>query len=141
MSEVPTEEVEEFGAYLRRMRQAAHMSLPELARRSGVSAAHLSRVESGWRSAPAARTVQRLAIALGIPPEEMLRKAGHIPSTASVPEGDVLAGVLLRAGKDLTPSQVEEIVEYMEMRKRQWARERKEAERVEGRGGTPNPTR
>ncbi len=138
---MPNEEVEEFGAYLRRMRQAAHMSLPDLARHSGVSAAHLSRVESGWRSAPAARTVQRLAIALGIPVAEMLRKAGHLPAGIPVSESDALTDVLLRSSGGLTREQTLEIIEYMEMRKRQWARERKEAERTEGRGGTPNPPR
>lgn len=136
-----TPPAEDFGAYLRRLRTTAGMSIPELARRSGVSAPHISRVETGWRATPSSQIVLRLALALHVPSEEMLRKAGHIPSTASVSEGDVLAGVLLRAGKDLTTAQVEEIVEYMEMRKRQWARERKEAERAEDRGGTPNPPR
>ena len=132
---------EDFGAYLRRMRTTAGLSIPELARQSGVSAPHISRVESGWRSTPPPQTVQKLALALRVPVEQMLKKAGHISSTASLEEGDVLAGVLLRAAKDLTQDQVQEIVEYMELRKRQWARERKEAEHTEGSSEASDPTR
>lgn len=138
---MPDAAAEEFGAYLRRLRQAAKMSLPELARRSGVSASHLSRVETGWRSTPAPRTIQRLAVALGVPVEEMLRKAGHIPAGASVAEGDVLADVLLRSAQGLSRTQILEILEYMELRKRQWAREREEGADGDGHSGSANHPR
>ena len=138
---MPDTPAEEFGGYLRRLRIAAKMSLPELARRSGVSASHLSRVETGWRSTPAPRTVQRLALALGIPVEEMLRKAGHIPAGTSVAEGDALADVLLRSARGLNRTQMLDILEYMEMRKRQWAREHEEGAAGDGHSRSTNSPR
>jgi transcriptional regulator with XRE-family HTH domain len=55
---------------LRRMRLAQFLSQAELARRSGVHALTITRLESG-RTAPSTRTVRALAQALGIPPGDL----------------------------------------------------------------------
>lgn len=53
-------------------REDRRWSRAELARRAGIDAADLSRVESG-RLVPYPRMLQRLADALEVPPEELLR--------------------------------------------------------------------
>jgi transcriptional regulator with XRE-family HTH domain len=55
---------------LRRTRLAQFLSQAELARRSGVHALTITRLESG-RTAPSTRTVRALAQALGIAPGEL----------------------------------------------------------------------
>ena len=59
-----------FPANLRRIRLAHFFSQAELARRSGLHAITITRLESG-RTAPSTRTVRALAAALGVPPGEL----------------------------------------------------------------------
>ena len=55
---------------LRRLRLANFLSQAELARRSGVHALTITRLESG-RTAPSTRTVRALAAALDVAPGEL----------------------------------------------------------------------
>lgn len=59
-----------FPETLRRLRLASFLTQAELARRSGVHALTITRLESG-RTAPSTRTVKALAVALGIAPAEL----------------------------------------------------------------------
>ena len=59
-----------FPANLRRIRLARFFSQAELARRSGLHAITITRLENG-RTAPSTRTVRALAAALGVPPGEL----------------------------------------------------------------------
>ena len=59
-----------FSENLRRIRLAAFLSQAELARRSGVHALTITRLEAG-RTAPSTRTVRALAEALGIGPADL----------------------------------------------------------------------
>jgi transcriptional regulator with XRE-family HTH domain len=59
-----------FPANLRRLRLAHFLSQAELARRSGVHALTITRLEAG-RTAPSTRTVRALAEALGVAPGEL----------------------------------------------------------------------
>jgi transcriptional regulator with XRE-family HTH domain len=59
-----------FPVNLRRTRLARFLSQAELARRSGVHALTVTRLESG-RTAPSTRTVRALARELGIAPGEL----------------------------------------------------------------------
>ncbi len=71
-----------FGALMRRWRRRRRLSQLELALTAGVSARHVSFVETG-RSAPSRAMVLRLAEALGVPPREqnrMLLAAGLAPA-------------------------------------------------------------
>ena len=69
-----------FSDRLRRMRLEHFLSQAELARRSGVHALTITRLESG-RTAPSTRTVRALAEALGVPP-------GDLASPEEVAEAD-----------------------------------------------------
>lgn len=55
------------GARLRAIRAAAGLRVEELAARSGLSASTVFKLEAGRNTNPSARTVQRLALALGRP--------------------------------------------------------------------------
>jgi transcriptional regulator with XRE-family HTH domain len=59
-----------FPENLRRLRLGRFFSQAELARRSGVHAVTITRLEAG-RTAPSTRTVRALATALEVPPADL----------------------------------------------------------------------
>lgn len=65
----------------REARVRARLSMRELARRSGLSAAQISRIEAGEVERPVAETLVRLAKALGRDAQLLLVFAGHIRGT------------------------------------------------------------
>jgi len=66
---------------IREARVRARLSMRELARRSGLSAAQISRIEAGEVERPVAETLVRLAKALGRDAQLLLVFAGHIRGT------------------------------------------------------------
>ncbi|MDX1966223.1 MAG: helix-turn-helix transcriptional regulator [Planctomycetaceae bacterium] len=58
--------MEDFGARLKSARREATLTQQELAQRSGIPQAHIRRLENRQHS-PSAKTIERLAIALGKP--------------------------------------------------------------------------
>ncbi len=64
--------------FVRAARNERGISLRELARRSGVSAGQLSRIESGEAHRPAVETLQAIADAFGRQVAPLLFVAGHI---------------------------------------------------------------
>jgi transcriptional regulator with XRE-family HTH domain len=69
------------GALMRAQRQAAGLSLRDLAQRTSLSNAYLSQVERGLHE-PSLSVLTAVAQALGVPLEELLRRAGVL-----APEG------------------------------------------------------
>jgi transcriptional regulator with XRE-family HTH domain len=65
----------------------------ELARRSTVTAAQISRIVSGTRNA-GPEACKAIAQALGIPPYEVFRRVGLLPSRREDPLADELAHLL-----------------------------------------------
>jgi transcriptional regulator with XRE-family HTH domain len=63
-----------FPENLRTLRLARFFSQAELARRSGVHAITITRLETG-RTAPSTRTVRALATALEVPPDQLASPA------------------------------------------------------------------
>lgn len=112
-----------FAQFLQQARISAKLTIPELSKRSGVSASYISRIENEWRAAPSLKVLERFALALGVSLEQMLRASGYLPGGVGIDERDALSGVLQRTTKSLTARQVTEILEYIELRKRQWSRE------------------
>lgn len=72
-----------FGSELRRVRQKAGLSLRRLAQRVGVNFTYLSKIETGVLPPPAARTIDKLARALGQSPDLLLRLARKVPRDLS----------------------------------------------------------
>jgi transcriptional regulator with XRE-family HTH domain len=65
-----------FGEQLRRRRTAAGLALGTVARRAGISASYLSRLERGERGVPTVSVLAGLAEALDMPLAQMLQLAG-----------------------------------------------------------------
>src|SRR5262245_50842438 len=67
-----------FGRRLRELRDAVGLNQAELAERAGVVPANISRWESGDRE-PLVSQVRKLADALGVPAEELLKPPTSTP--------------------------------------------------------------
>ena len=75
------EQVQTLAEVIREARVRERLSMRELARRSGLSAAQISRIEAGEVERPVAETLVRLAKALGRDAQLLLVFAGHIRGT------------------------------------------------------------
>jgi len=64
---------------IREQRRSIPLSLNQLSRLSGVSVAHLGRIEQGLRK-PSPRTLQKIAKPLGFDLDELLIMAGFLSS-------------------------------------------------------------
>jgi len=98
------------GHLIRRLR--GEMSQWELSRRSGVSNAEISRIESGKRDNPHPNTLQKLAGALGVEPEEFYRAAGYLrgePSPALGETGFKAIGLRIHTAREMAGLSVEEL--------------------------------
>ena len=71
----------EIGDLLRSARQQRGISLRELARRSGISAGTISRIQAGDVRQPGLSTLEAIADAFGRPLEPLLLITGHIDRT------------------------------------------------------------
>lgn len=67
----------DFGTWLRSARKEKGYSLKELENRSGVTASYIHRIEKGARKTPSIPITEKLAVALGVPPKELLSMLGH----------------------------------------------------------------
>ncbi|MEC0269716.1 helix-turn-helix transcriptional regulator [Paenibacillus anseongense] len=67
-----------FGERIKDLRKARGITVNQLALYSGISAATISRIETGKRGIPKAQNVQKLAHALKVPYEELMLLAGYM---------------------------------------------------------------
>lgn len=65
------------GALIRKRRREKGLTLAELAKAIPMSASNLSRVELGSQGPPADESIERIAAALDIDADELLRAAGR----------------------------------------------------------------
>ena len=72
-----------FGEYLKQLRKDKSISQRELAEKSGVSNAEISRIETGGRQKISPDVLRAIAPILEIPYEELMDKAGYINSRSS----------------------------------------------------------
>jgi transcriptional regulator with XRE-family HTH domain len=73
--------MEEFGKYLRRLREAQGFSLREAEEKAHVSASYLVQIETGKRGPPGPDILKRLAPVYDVPVRDLLRAAGHLIET------------------------------------------------------------
>ena len=95
-----------FGALLRRHRIAARLTQEALAERAGLSMKTVSALESGARRSPYQATVDRLAAALRLPPQqraELASSARRRPRSAVRTERPALGGPRVRLPLPPTP--------------------------------------
>lgn len=69
-----------FGDDLRKIRESKGMTVNQLAMYSGVSAASISRYETGDRGTPKPPTIEKLARGLKMEYNELMKIAGHLRS-------------------------------------------------------------
>lgn len=79
MSRLP---VPDLGAYLREQREAAQMSVRQVAKAAGISNPYLSQIERGLRK-PSAEILQQLAKGLRISAETLYIRAGILDDSAT----------------------------------------------------------
>jgi transcriptional regulator with XRE-family HTH domain len=73
---------EKFGAFIRRERKAKGIKLREMARQVGVSPTFLSKVETeDWK--PGEDKLRKIAEAIGCDADELVARAGRVPSELS----------------------------------------------------------
>lgn len=72
-----------FGEYLKQLRKEKSISQRELAEKSGVSNAEISRIETGGRQKISPDVLRAIAPILEVPYEELMDKAGYISTNAS----------------------------------------------------------
>jgi transcriptional regulator with XRE-family HTH domain len=75
--------MDDFGRYLRRLRQERDLTLKQVELASGVSNAYISQLERGRRKSPHPDILKGLAKAYGVPVEDLLRAAGYLGETSS----------------------------------------------------------
>ena len=69
-----------FGALVRREREAKEIGLREMAKKIGISPTYLSKIERGDFDPPAEDKVRKIAEIIGRDPDELLALAGRVAS-------------------------------------------------------------
>src|SRR3954451_16316366 len=77
LAAVVTNAAQDIGSFIRSQREAAQVSLRQLAEKAGVSNPYLSQIERGLRR-PSAQVLQQLAKALRISAEQLYVRAGIV---------------------------------------------------------------
>jgi transcriptional regulator with XRE-family HTH domain len=79
----------DIGSYIRSQRETAHVSVRQLAERSGVSNPYLSQVERGLRK-PSADVLSQIAKALRVSAEVLYVRAGILEASENSPVRDAI---------------------------------------------------
>ncbi len=109
----PTSAPERFLRLFRRAVQGRRVSLREVARQAGVSAAYLSRLLNGERGLPADETIARLEEVLDVQPRGMLfDAAGRHDSVLTKVTSKDPERVLMRSLAPLSKTEYEQVVQY-----------------------------
>src|SRR2546429_5442345 len=93
-----------FGALVRREREAKEIGLREMAKKIGISPTYLSKIERGEFDPPAEDKVRKIAEIIGCDADELLARAGRVSSDLSeiIKRRPVELAALLRTTKGLT---------------------------------------
>lgn len=103
------------GAFIRQRREQLGIGLNEVARRTGLSQATLSKIERGQIDVPAPHRLQALARELGIDYEDLAALAGYLPTT-KLP---AIRVYLRQKYHDLTPDEIKQVDTYVEFLRQQ----------------------
>jgi len=74
----------DFGEYLRKLREAQKLSLREMAAKTGVSVSYITQIENGKRKAPGQEVLKKLAPAYNVPVRDLLKAAGYLDDIKEV---------------------------------------------------------
>lgn len=73
----------DFGAYIKKIREQKNMTLNQVAMYADISAAQLSRIETGKRGTPKPQTIEKIAYALKVDYNNLMKIAGYIEDSNS----------------------------------------------------------
>ena len=107
------------GGFVRKLREAAGLTVRGLARASGVDATGISRLERGEYESPEPRTLARLAAALGVDVGDLYRMADYPQPTEQLPTFQPY----LRARYDLTPDEIAQLAAHFDLINERHARD------------------
>jgi len=74
----------EFGAFIKKIRESKSLTLNQVALYSEISAAQLSRIETGKRGIPKPPTIKKISDALKYDYDELMKVAGYISTNDTV---------------------------------------------------------
>jgi transcriptional regulator with XRE-family HTH domain len=108
-----TNEIENFGAFVRQAREAKEIGLREMAKMIGVSPTYLSRVERGQEAPPAEDKVKAIAEIIGCDADDLLARAGRVSTDLSdiIRTRPVVVAELLRTTKDFSAADLARLTE------------------------------
>ncbi len=68
----------DFGQYMRDLREGQRLSLRDAAAKAGVSVSYIMQVEHGKRKAPSPDVLKKLALAYSVPVRDVMKAAGYL---------------------------------------------------------------
>ena len=74
----------DFGEYLRKLREAQRWSLRQVAAKTGVSVSYITQIENGKRNAPGPEILKKLAPVYQVSVRELLKAAGYMEDVQEV---------------------------------------------------------
>lgn len=124
--------MDDFGSYIKRIRESKNMTLNQVALYAEISAAQLSRIETGKRGTPKPMTIERIAKALRVDYEELMVKAGYIEASKPLEDDDKLEyykrkivnefpdiDLMFKDMASLSGDDLEEVYEYIKFKMNQ----------------------
>ncbi|WP_244976134.1 helix-turn-helix domain-containing protein [Nocardia huaxiensis] len=121
----------DIGGFIRAQREAAQVSLRQLAQLAGVSNPYLSQIERGLRN-PSAEVLAQIAKGLRVSSEVLYMRAGYLEQR---PHGPVRDALLADAG--LTERQKQVLLDIYESFRRENAASENEGDATNLAGGVP----
>lgn len=100
------------GQYLRVMREGKALSIRQVERKSGISNAFISQMESGKVKQPSPLILYKLADLYGVPYESLMELAGYPTPSALTTESRSASAIFRRFG-DITPIEEAELLHYL----------------------------
>lgn len=119
----------EFGKYIRELRNNRELTIRQLELYSGVSNSYLSQLENGKRGIPSPDILKKLSKGLKHPYNDLLEKAGYIDEVDETSERDAVihkiatefpdADLMFHDLANMTAEDLEEIYEFIKFKSRQ----------------------
>lgn len=95
------------GENLKRIRELRDLGVNELGRLTGLSPGYISSLETGSKKNPSMDALKKIALALEVPVEELLKTDEDIKSPDDLMNPDIRA--IARAGEKLSPDEASDL--------------------------------
>lgn len=107
------------GEFIKEKRNLKNWSQRDLAAKSGVSNAEISRIESGKRKEPSSSVLKDIAVALDVPVEDLLQQAGVISDSSTSTTQSSFESSAYVSVEDLSADEIEDVMKYIAFLKSQ----------------------